>query len=325
MPENRAFAAALEYAVNERGIDGDEHRWSEADLRVLHARRLWSLSLVAPCPMFILPTHALDLLAIQPRLRLFPAATLALTLLAALLVLAGVRATVAARRRLALPLSVKAIQVQVQEKITPKSAPKPASSWSPLRLSWETLPPPPASSPQPHVPRAGPVRRPEPALVSRPRAEAPLPAIYESPTPVSMAKMIMNRHTYRRPSPSPSRPSSSSRRARSPPASVSRTDCTPIRAMGHACPSHSFRFAFLVRRVTFPHPDDLAHAARARRPTRAADVPRAPQIQHLREPASRLRRVFALAQLRRSIASARLGCRCRCHMDAMVRLSHGAA
>ncbi|KAJ6509587.1 hypothetical protein DFH09DRAFT_1288804 [Mycena vulgaris] len=134
--------------------------------------------------MFILSTHALDLLAAPPRLRLFLAATLALTLLAVLLVLAGVRAAVAARRRLTLPLSAKAIQVQVQEKSTPKTAPKPASSWPPLRLSWETLPPPPASSPQPHVPRAGPVRRPEPALVSRPRAEAPhLPPPLPLPLP----------------------------------------------------------------------------------------------------------------------------------------------
>ncbi|KAJ6453523.1 hypothetical protein C8R45DRAFT_1038979 [Mycena sanguinolenta] len=41
----------------------------------------------------------------------------------------------------------------------------------------------------------------------RPKVQAPLPAIYESKTPVSMAKMIMSRHTYRPPaarrSPSP--------------------------------------------------------------------------------------------------------------------------
>ncbi|KAJ6575697.1 hypothetical protein DFH09DRAFT_1311746 [Mycena vulgaris] len=131
------------------------------------------------------------------RLRLSPGVTptVALTLLAAVLVLAVVRAAAAAHRRLALPLSAKAIQVQAPEKSTPKTSPKPASSWLPLRLSWETLPPPPASSASASpLPRAGPVRRPEPALASRPRVEAPLPAIYESQTPVSMAKMIMNRH-----------------------------------------------------------------------------------------------------------------------------------
>ncbi|KAJ6569744.1 hypothetical protein DFH09DRAFT_1362940 [Mycena vulgaris] len=187
-----------------------------------------SLVLVAarrPFTMFIFPAHTQVLPAAPARLRLFPGVTLtlALTLLAALLVLAVVHAAVAARTRLALPLSAKAIQVQVQEKSTPKSAPKPASSWLPLRLSWETLPPPLVSSASSHVPRAGPVRRPEPALAIRPRVETPLLAIYESPTPVSMAKMIMSRHTYRRPSPSPSRASASasSRRARTPPASVS--------------------------------------------------------------------------------------------------------
>ncbi|KAJ6575630.1 hypothetical protein DFH09DRAFT_1311690 [Mycena vulgaris] len=194
--------------------------------------------------MFIFPAHAQVLPAAPARLKLFPAATLALT---------------SSPRSSCSPFA-KAIQVQVQEKSTPKSAPKPASSWLPLRLSWETLPPPPASSASSHVSRAGPVRHPEPALATRPRVEAPLPAIYESHTPVSMAKMIMTRHvriifafsllyfilfssaapavlfcstscydptlvssqqTCRRPSPSPSRVSSSSRRTRTPPARVS--------------------------------------------------------------------------------------------------------
>ncbi|KAJ6569736.1 hypothetical protein DFH09DRAFT_1277881 [Mycena vulgaris] len=123
--------------------------------------------------MFILPAYAQDLPAAPARLRLFPAATLALTLLAALLVLAFVRSAVAARRRLALPLSAKAMPVQVQEKSSPKTTTKPASSWIPLRLSWETLSPPPASASASPLPRAGPVRRPEPALASRPRVEAP--------------------------------------------------------------------------------------------------------------------------------------------------------
>ncbi|KAJ6569759.1 hypothetical protein DFH09DRAFT_1080486 [Mycena vulgaris] len=114
--------------------------------------------------MFILPAHTQVLPATPARLRLFPAVTLALTLLAALLVLAVARAAVAAvaaRSSLALPLSAKAIQVQrVQEKSAPKTqTSKPASSWLPLRLSSETLPPPPASSAFSHVPRAGPVPR----------------------------------------------------------------------------------------------------------------------------------------------------------------------
>ncbi|KAJ6575639.1 hypothetical protein DFH09DRAFT_1078595 [Mycena vulgaris] len=123
--------------------------------------------------MLILPAHAQDLLAVPARLRLFLAATLALTLLAALLVLTIVRAAVAARRRLALPLRAKPVQAQVQEKSAPKSALKPASSWLPLHLSYETLPPPPASSASSPVPHACPVRRPEPALAARPRVETP--------------------------------------------------------------------------------------------------------------------------------------------------------
>ncbi|KAJ6575643.1 hypothetical protein DFH09DRAFT_1311701 [Mycena vulgaris] len=67
--------------------------------------------------------------AAPARLRLFPAATLALTLLAALTVLtaplflAVMRAAVAARRRLALPLS-GAKAIQVQENSSPKNKPQ---------------------------------------------------------------------------------------------------------------------------------------------------------------------------------------------------------
>ncbi|KAJ6575674.1 hypothetical protein DFH09DRAFT_1311730 [Mycena vulgaris] len=114
--------------------------------------------------MFILPAHAQVLPAAPARLRLFPAASLALTLLAAVLVLAVVRAAAAARRHLALPLSAKAIQVQVQQKSRPETSAKPASSWLPLRLSWKTLPPPLAAFASSHVPR-----RPHPP----PRVEAP--------------------------------------------------------------------------------------------------------------------------------------------------------
>jgi len=37
---------------------------------------------------------------------------------------------------------------------------------------------------------------------------APLPALYDTPVPMSMAKMIMSRHTYRRPSPNRTPPRS---------------------------------------------------------------------------------------------------------------------
>ncbi|KAF8351968.1 hypothetical protein F5887DRAFT_1068342 [Amanita rubescens] len=41
------------------------------------------------------------------------------------------------------------------------------------------------------------VRRPGPAF------ETPLPALYQTEVPVSMAKIIMSRHTYRKPTPRP--------------------------------------------------------------------------------------------------------------------------
>ncbi|KAJ6575626.1 hypothetical protein DFH09DRAFT_1078586 [Mycena vulgaris] len=77
--------------------------------------------------MFILPPHVQDLPAAPARLRIFPGVTLtlALTLLAALLGLAVVRAAVTARRRLALPLSAKAIQVQEKNLSPPISPPLP--------------------------------------------------------------------------------------------------------------------------------------------------------------------------------------------------------
>ncbi|KAF7366971.1 hypothetical protein MSAN_00955800 [Mycena sanguinolenta] len=68
-----------------------------------------------------------------------------------------------------------------------------------------TTPPPMRGQPGPRVADGIPANaRP---LAIRPKIQAPLPAIYESKTPVSMAKMIMSRHTYRPPaarrSPSP--------------------------------------------------------------------------------------------------------------------------
>ncbi|KAJ6575652.1 hypothetical protein DFH09DRAFT_1361807 [Mycena vulgaris] len=242
-----------------------------------------------------------DLPAAPARLRLFPAATLALTLLAALLVLTMVHAAFAARRRLVLPLSAKPISVQVQEKSASKSAPKPASSWLPLHLSWETLPPPPVSSASSHVPRAGPVRHPEPALATRPRVEAPLPAIYASPTPVSMAKMIMNRHTYRRPCPSLSRasPSASSRRARTPPTTVSRERVAAFSSRHLMAPSRPALLPSGLRSEARSPP----HLASGSAPPRVPELPRAPQIQHLRPPA--MCGSLALSRSRGSVAASR--------------------
>jgi hypothetical protein len=193
--------------------------------------------------MFILPAHAHPFDAVA-----FPAADwhwlfaplrLPLTLVATLLVFLVVRAVLLSRVSLTSQKGVPVALVEKAEAAKPKPAPaSKQSSWFGVKLSWETLPsvnaiaealpislnpPPPPAMRGRHVYRGGRgvgfnVRRPEAALAVRPRIEAPLPAIYESETPVSMAKMIMSRHTYRAPSPrrAPSASSPSSSRPPSP-------------------------------------------------------------------------------------------------------------
>ncbi|KAJ7604672.1 hypothetical protein DFH06DRAFT_1253796 [Mycena polygramma] len=117
-------------------------------------------------------------------------------------------------------------------------APAKRTSWLGL-FSWETLPlpvpavsasdltipialnavPPPAMRGR-HVYRGG---RGVGFAAPRARAniEAPLPAIYESQTPVSMAKMIMSRHTYRRPTPPSPAPAPAPKRSASAPSPAS--------------------------------------------------------------------------------------------------------
>jgi len=169
---------------------------------------------------------------------------LPLTLAATLLVFLLVRAVLSSSSRLRLgadkgvPVALAASAPQKAgdaEKTAPSQPPSPpaSKSWFGVKLSWETLPPlplvntlaealpislhPPPAPPMRgrHVYRGGRgvgfntgVRRPETALAVRPVIEAPVPAIYENQEPVSMAKMIMSRHTYRRPSPAPRRSSS---------------------------------------------------------------------------------------------------------------------
>ncbi|KAJ7024036.1 hypothetical protein C8F04DRAFT_1132552, partial [Mycena alexandri] len=181
--------------------------------------------------MFILPAHAAPfaLSASASALGEGPHRawwTLPLTLLATLVLLALVRAVTVLypRRAPALPVAVLEKAALAQPATRPKSrtwlrlpafisaaAPStstPASDASLPTAAAACAPSPPAQTPpagrgRPAA-RAGAVRRPEPALSVRARVEAPLPAIYECQTPVSMAKMIMSRHTYRRPtSPAP--------------------------------------------------------------------------------------------------------------------------
>ncbi|KAJ7609864.1 hypothetical protein FB45DRAFT_1010128 [Roridomyces roridus] len=127
-----------------------------------------------------------------------------------------------------LPRPALVVPIQVQEKLVAAKTALPAAetptashgrfSWLP-RLTWETLPAAPVpvmetksktptttTTTKPNMPlplpngraptRAGPVRRPEPALAPHLRVgvEAPLPALYSCP-PASMAKMIMSRHS----------------------------------------------------------------------------------------------------------------------------------
>ncbi|KAJ7615582.1 hypothetical protein FB45DRAFT_1138255 [Roridomyces roridus] len=126
-----------------------------------------------------------------------------------------------------LPRPALVVPIQVQEKLVAAKTALPAAetptashgrfSWLP-RLTWETLPaaPVPVMETKSKMPttttttklntplplpngraptRAGPVRRPEPALAPHLRVgvEAPLPALYSCP-PASMAKMTMSRH-----------------------------------------------------------------------------------------------------------------------------------
>jgi hypothetical protein len=154
--------------------------------------------------MFILPAQALPTDAVA-----FPAADwhwllaplrLPLTLAATILVFLVVRNVLLARFIPALP---KGVPIALAEKA------QTTSSWLGEKFSL------PCVHAVAEVPlamrgRNANVRRPEAALAVRPRIEAPLPAIYESETPVSMAKMIMSRHTHRGPTPrrSPSMPAS---------------------------------------------------------------------------------------------------------------------
>ncbi|KAF9555847.1 hypothetical protein CPC08DRAFT_118058 [Agrocybe pediades] len=84
---------------------------------------------------------------------------------------------------------------------------KKMSSWLWGLVKWDSLPPAaaiaerggwqPPSSPQMQQIQRQQTRR------QRPSFEQPLPALYESQVPVSMAKMIMSRHTFRRPASRP--------------------------------------------------------------------------------------------------------------------------
>ncbi|KAJ7178267.1 hypothetical protein C8R46DRAFT_1329413 [Mycena filopes] len=170
--------------------------------------------------MFILPAHAapFHLTAAAPAAATWWAPLrLPLALIASLVLLALVRAVlVASFRRFS-----SALPVAVLEKGVPVKDTK-SSSWLPAYFSASTStpspsPPPPApASDAPARPtpapstaalappasrgrpaaRAGPVRRPEPTLSAHHLSvEAPLPALYACETPVSMAKMIMSRHS----------------------------------------------------------------------------------------------------------------------------------
>ncbi|KAJ6470999.1 hypothetical protein C8R45DRAFT_421928 [Mycena sanguinolenta] len=205
--------------------------------------------------MFILPVHAhtssfsLPFSWPQPQFNgVFPhwqwlllPLRLGLTLLATLLVFVLVRRLLVSRFgvKKAAPIAVPAV-----EKPSPSSLEggEKRSSWLPslnvnvnvnvnhgITTLAESLPITLNGPPAPpirgrHVYRGGrgvgfnvSTRRPEAALATKQRVEAPLPAIYEPETPVSMAKMIMSRHTYRAPSPhaprrSPAAPAPSSPR-----------------------------------------------------------------------------------------------------------------
>ncbi|KAJ7654083.1 hypothetical protein DFH06DRAFT_521433 [Mycena polygramma] len=199
--------------------------------------------------MFILPAHAHPFDLVAPaalshgphswawassvRLTLAVLATLTLLLVVRSVLRAFVLPKVlsSASASSALPASEKTVPASPTDKHDATPAQAKRTSWLGL-FSWETLPlpvpavsasdltipialnavPPPAMRGR-HVYRGG---RGVGFATPRARAniEAPLPAIYESQTPVSMAKMIMSRHTYRRPTP-PSPPAPAPKRSAS--------------------------------------------------------------------------------------------------------------
>ncbi|KAG6827716.1 hypothetical protein H0H92_010689 [Tricholoma furcatifolium] len=139
-----------------------------------------------------------------------------LSLLASLVVLSFIRAACLYLRSNTGTQKQQQAQVQVQEKAADHvEESRKRSSWAWGLLRWDRLPSLPVSLtiprnetngvgvgmqekrplPQPWQPVRG--RRGGPAF------ETPLPAIYQSSEPLSMAKMIMSRHTYRRPSSRP--------------------------------------------------------------------------------------------------------------------------
>ncbi|KAJ6471002.1 hypothetical protein C8R45DRAFT_1015141 [Mycena sanguinolenta] len=149
---------------------------------------------------------------------------LALTLLATFIVFCAVRRLLTWRVRIG---AKKAVPVSVEKPLSSSPSSSEGGNESEKKRSWrgllpsvsvntlaEALPITLSGPPAPpmrgrHVYRGGrgvgfnlSTRRPEAALATKPRVEAPLPAIYESETPASMAKMIMSRHV--RPLPLPS-------------------------------------------------------------------------------------------------------------------------
>ncbi|KDR80890.1 hypothetical protein GALMADRAFT_135978 [Galerina marginata CBS 339.88] len=82
-----------------------------------------------------------------------------------------------------------------------KPTEKKTSSWLWGLVKWDSLPALPErgrwQAPPPQMQQVQPGRRQGPAF------EHPLPALYNTEVPVSMAKMIMSRHTFRRPASRP--------------------------------------------------------------------------------------------------------------------------
>ncbi|KAJ7059190.1 hypothetical protein C8F01DRAFT_274775 [Mycena amicta] len=191
------------------------------------------------------------------------------SLFAALFLLAVVRALLAfavlVRRR----PKVAAVDVPAEKEKQPEETSKQqpqaqvvtqdkARWWNGLLafgLKWETLPPislaealpitlhppPPPAMRGRYVYRGGRgvgfVRRPEPGLAAV-GVEASVP-VYESQRPASMAKLIMSRHTYRRPAPPSPPPSSSSTTPQRAPSKISAPPLVPSRSPSPEEPSRS--------------------------------------------------------------------------------------
>lgn len=133
-----------------------------------------------------------------------------LSLLASLFLLAVIRAALLFLRTRSSSSSQKQVLVQEQPKTVGQQSSPSSSSWGLGFFTWDNLPTLPVSLKVSEndmkgrgvgfvAPQEPPVQPWQPGRRVGPSFDHPLPAVYQTDVPVSMAKMIMSRHTFRKP------------------------------------------------------------------------------------------------------------------------------